>query len=43
MMKDIDICLKPEEEIESKEFTLSKDNIKYNIRVIKTKLKLILS
>ena len=42
-MKDIDICLKPEEEIESKEYSLSKDNIKYNIKVIKTKLKLILS
>ena len=46
MMKDIkdnNICLKPEEEIESKEYSLSKDNIKYNIKVIKTKLKLILS
>ena len=42
-MKDIDICLNPEEEIESKEYSLSKDNIKYNIKVIKTKLKLIMS
>ena len=43
MMKNMDIGLKPEEEIESKEYSLTKDNIKYNIKVIKTKLKLILS
>ena len=42
-MKNMDIGLKPEEEIESKEYSLTKDNIKYNIKVIKTKLKLILS
>jgi len=44
IMKDIDICLKPvEEQIDSKEFSLSKDSIKYNINVIKTKSKIILS
>ena len=41
---DVDICLKtPEKQIESKEFTLNKESLKYNIKIGKTRDKIILS
>ena len=44
IIPDIDICLKAEEEqLESKEYSLSKENINYNIKVGKTKSKIVLS
>ena len=44
IIPDIDVCLKAEEEqLESKEYSLSKENINYNIKVGKTKSKIVLS
>ena len=41
---EVDICLKtPEKQIESKEFTLNKESLKYNIKIGKTRDKIILS
>ena len=41
---DFDICIKtPERQLESKEFTISKDKTKYHIKLGKTKDKIILS
>ena len=41
---EIDMCLKtPEKQIESKEFTLNKDGIKYRIKIGKTKDKIFLT
>ena len=41
---DVDICLKtPEKQIESKEFTLNKESLKFNIKIGKTRDKIILS
>ena len=41
---DIDICLKtPEKQLDSKEFTLNKDNIKYHLKIGKTKDKIFLT
>ena len=44
ILNDFDICEKtPENELESKEYTLKKDNIKYHIKIGKTKDKILLS
>ena len=44
ILNDFDICIKtPETQIESKEYTLNKDNIKYHIKIGKTKDKIVLS
>ena len=41
---DIGFCLKtPEKQLDSKEFTLNKDNIKYHLKIGKTKDKIFLT
>jgi len=44
ILNDFDICVKtPEKQLESKEFTLNKDNNKYHIKIGKTTDKIIIS